>query len=361
MMSMKAVGNVVLDDLVSVLARKENLTTGMIQPFADFTATLAAVITALYRPGGRLLAAGHVDPEVEMAADRADIALQEQLGESPFVSEPSLVTDAVQSPTDMIYVANPNRITGANYSYADLEHMAKTVSRGALIIDEYYFDFFGISGLPLLQTCDNVVLIRSFAAPFGVRSSDIGYIMSNPALINALRQSAPDSNISGTERKTILTILTSGDAMTARTREIHDESLRLATALNRQGVQCRITATDFLLMRVADPARVGNHLARFRTTVDNLDGYPGLDHYVRYRIQSPLSNDRLIEAFTKMPTEYYHLKSIDRRALKMRLGRHQIATPVNRPTERTTAASSSVDRQTGPEKPAPKAEIEIGS
>jgi hypothetical protein len=89
-------------------------------------------------------------------------------------------------------------------------------------------------------------------------------------------------------------------------------------SLTRQGVQNRITATDFLLMRVADPARVGNFLAKHGTPIENLRGYPGLDNYVRYVIQSPLSNDRLLNAFQRMPADYYKMDDIDKRGVMLR-------------------------------------------
>jgi hypothetical protein len=68
-------------------------------------------------------------------------------------------------------------------------------------------------------------------------------------------------------------------------------------------------------MRVADPSRVGNALARYGTPVENLEGYPGLENYVRYVIQSPMSNDRLLSAFERMPSEYYRMDDIDDRSV----------------------------------------------
>jgi hypothetical protein len=68
-------------------------------------------------------------------------------------------------------------------------------------------------------------------------------------------------------------------------------------------VRSRITATDALLIRVTNVAQVGNILARYRIPFENLDGYPRLNGFLKYRIQSPLSNDKCLEAFSRMPAE----------------------------------------------------------
>jgi len=178
--------------------------------------------------------------------------------------------------------------------------------------------FYKISGFPLLDLLTNVVIFRSFTAAFGISSSEAGYILANPETINVIKDSCLLKPISSTVRKTIIATLTNEEALSSRLHQVHEESLRLATALSRLKVQCRITATDFLLLRVADPKSVGNFLARYKAPVDNLDGYPQLENYLRYRIQSLFSNDQLLEAFKKMPVDYYRMKSTDRQAVTLR-------------------------------------------
>jgi hypothetical protein len=69
---------------------------------------------------------------------------------------------------------------------------------------------------------------------------------------------------------------------------------------------------------VASPARIIDFLARYELTLDNLDGYPLLEHYVRYRIHSAQFNDRLISGFRKMPREFYALSATDHTPRRLR-------------------------------------------
>jgi len=170
----------------------------------------------------------------------------------------------------------------------------------------------------LLKDFENVVVLRSFTSAFGITSSDAGYAVASPAMIGRIKTNLSPDNLSLTIRKTILASLNNDEALEKHLKEIHDESLRLAVELNRLKVQCRMTASDFLLIRVADTNAVGNYLARCKVPIENLDGYPLMKNYVRYQIQSAGSNDSMLDAFKKMPTEYHQMKTKDLRPATLR-------------------------------------------
>jgi len=105
--------------------------------------------------------------------------------------------------------------------------------------------------------------------------------------------------------------------MAARLHEVHEESLRLATTLTSLGAQVRITATDFILIRVADPQAVSHHLNRRRVPIEHLVAYPRLKEYLRYRIQSPISNDRFLAELKKIAPESLKVTSLDRSRIRI--------------------------------------------
>ena len=312
----------VIGDPTELLARRLVVDRGMLTLFADWSTFLTELLKLFYKPGCRLVGAGLLTPEVEIAADRADLTPVEVVSESPFLGDTAEVLKAIGSTQDIIFVANPNRLTGMSFSLGDLERMSRTVPDGLTIIDEYYVDHTGITALPLLDLFTNVVILRSFASSCGPKSSDAGYAVTDPERCGLLRTAVPVPGIPTSLRKNILTALINDQGLSRDLREIHGESLRIATELNRLGLQSRICATDWLLMRVQDTKAVGNFLARHGVRVENLDGYPRLSHYIRYRIQPRLNNDPLIEAFKKMPPAFYRMKTLDLRAQALRLARH---------------------------------------
>jgi histidinol-phosphate aminotransferase len=307
-----------MEQLVELISRRLMVTRNCVLPFVDADDFLPHLLSTCRHSRSRLVVAGHLSPDVAIAADRAELQCEEVLGPSPFSGDIESVLPRVQR-SDLVYIANPNRVSGSNYSLADLEQLAKAIPDGTLIVDEYYFDHFGISAAPLIEKYRNVVVLRSFTASFGISSSEAGYCVASAARLEPIRESYFDGSISMTLHRLLTTSLSNDDTLTKRIKTLHDEALRVATALTRLGAATRITAADFILVRVADTKSVGNFLARYKLPIENLDGYPQLEHCLRYRLQSQLSNDRLIDAFTRMPAEYYRMGA-DRRITTLRRG-----------------------------------------
>lgn len=320
MNSLAGLANVHLDDLTSLVARKNRVNKSMVMPYVDYTELLAEVFSLGCQPGQNLVSAGVALPQVAQAADRAGLQVTEQLGVSPFAADLDATLSGVGSTSDVIIVANPNRVTGAHLSIKELEEMARSVPDGLLIVDEYYNDFFGVSAASLLDKYTNLIILRSFTAAFSIISAEAGYVLGNSTTIATLRDAFEGKPFSLTVRKTILATLTADEAVRNRLKEVHDESLRLSTELGRIGIQSRICATDFILLRVADPAAAGNHLAAEKVYVENLDGYPQLGNYLRYQVQSPLTNERMLSAFRAMPATFWKMKKSDLRRTRMGQG-----------------------------------------
>jgi histidinol-phosphate/aromatic aminotransferase/cobyric acid decarboxylase-like protein len=317
-----------LTHLTELVARRVLVSPEKVMPFTDLDAFLPHLLAECACDNTRLIAAGHVSADLSIAADRCELKVTELLGTSPFAADIDAVMKELTSGRELVYVANPNRVTGSSLGLADLELLAKAVPDGAVIIDEYYFDYFGITGITLLERYRNVAVLRSFTASFGVGSSDSGFVVSSAGLIRRLYARLLDQTISTTIYRTALLSLENEEALGQRLRMLHEEALRTSTELSRLGLQNRITAADFLLLRVKDPVSAGNHLARFKVPIENLDGYQQLKNYLRYKLQSPISNDRLIDAFGRMPSEYYQTLTIDQRVVSLRRPAEPAVTPV---------------------------------
>lgn len=315
--SMNAITNIHMDDLSSMVARKAMVNRTMILPFVDGVDTLSEILNLYDKPGVKLVTAGVATIDIAQAANRAEMDLVERLGSSAFAGDIRVALEGIMSARDVVYVANPNGVSGAHFSKSELEILARAVPQGLLLINEHYHDYFGITGTALLETSTNIIIVRSFTAPFSIVSSDSGYLMANPGTIKKLIGTLPPPRFSLTQRKTVLASLTNEKATSTRLQEVHDESLRMATALGKMRVPSRICATDFLLIQVSDPAQAGNHLATHKISIDNLDGYPQMKGYVRYRIQSPLSNDHFLRAFKTIPREYLRPARPDRSSTRL--------------------------------------------
>lgn len=307
----------VREDLAGAAARMSGVSSERVFPYGELAEFLEEFLKMLCRPTSTLVCAGLVTPEIAVAADKADFKLNEVAGDSPFTVDLEAVAAAVNTEHDIIYVANPNRVSGASLTARSLAYLAGAVPQGYLVVDESLFDYSGLTGLALLEDYSNVVILRSFTAPFGIYSSEAGFGIAGKKLITTMKDSISLRSVSRAIRETIVDAIQSGEATVSHHQEIHDESLRIAVALTHMGVQCRLAATDFLLLRVASPKDAGNFLVSNKVSVENLDGYPGMKNYLRYRLSSPESNDRLLDTFNKMPPHFVRMPGFDLRAVSL--------------------------------------------
>lgn len=318
MLNIGLTSNEQIAHLSATIARRTLLSPGAVLPFADLQDLLPHLLAEVTAQTDHLISAGHVSLDIVIAADHRGLKVSEALGVSPFAASVDAALAKVVTGSELVYVANPNRITGSNLGLTELEMLVRAVPRGFVLIDEYYFDYFGITGLTLLERYSNIGILRSFAAAFGVESSESGFFAGSPELVGRLRGRMSDQVITHTIYRTAMMTLESDAALQMRLKTLHDEALRISTELTRRGLQNRITAADFLLLRVKEPTTVGNHLARHKIPCENLDGYPLLGNYLRYKLQSPLSNDRLLDAIGRIAEEAYRMTTIDRRMVTLR-------------------------------------------
>ncbi|RME26596.1 MAG: aminotransferase class I/II-fold pyridoxal phosphate-dependent enzyme [Candidatus Zixiibacteriota bacterium] len=298
--------------LTEQIARLEHLPPEGVVPFYDASDFLTALFNRLAHDRPTVYAAGHVTPDIMIAADKAGLTVTETLGPSPFAADLDALLDRVRSATDIIYLAHPNRVSGITWGARELETIAQVVPEGTLIIDEELLSFHGTSAASLTENHPRVVILRSLTAPFGLTKARYGYAVAHPLTVRrhlrALGNRLPTS-----ARKLIESTLTNNDTRQRLLHTVREESLRLGTALSALGIQNHVTPTDFLLFRVADPRLVGDSLTAAGVAVENLDGYPLLKHYLRYRLRSPQKNDDFIRAMQRMPRAYYFLENRDTR------------------------------------------------
>ena len=86
-----------------------------------------------------------------------------------------------------IIFANPNAPTGLGLTREQVRQMLKKASSDEIfIVDEAYVDFGGESCIPLLAEFNNLVIVRTFSKSLCGAGQRLGYIVSNPELVNVV-------------------------------------------------------------------------------------------------------------------------------------------------------------------------------
>lgn len=86
----------------------------------------------------------------------------------------------------LTFITTPNNPTGSSVTIAEIEELAKKTS-GLLVIDEAYAEFSDeLSAVTLIEKYPQVVVIRTMSKAFSFAGVRLGYLVADPAVIDAL-------------------------------------------------------------------------------------------------------------------------------------------------------------------------------
>jgi histidinol-phosphate aminotransferase len=98
------------------------------------------------------------------------------------------VLAAITPRTRAILIANPNNPTGTAVNLTGVEKILKAAPHAAVLIDEAYYEFFGITAMPLLWKYPQLFISRTFSKVYGMAALRMGCIFSQAANIKYLHK-----------------------------------------------------------------------------------------------------------------------------------------------------------------------------
>lgn len=96
--------------------------------------------------------------------------------------------DAITPSTRAVLIANPNNPTGTGVDLEAIERILDRAPDAAVLIDEAYFEFCGVTALPLLAARPNLFVSRTFSKVFGMAAMRLGCLMSQARNIGYLHK-----------------------------------------------------------------------------------------------------------------------------------------------------------------------------
>lgn len=96
------------------------------------------------------------------------------------------VVAAVTDKTRVVVISNPNNPCGTLVQPDDVVRIARAAPGAAILVDECYFEYSGVTVAGRLDECPNIVITRTFSKTWGLPSVRLGYVLSAADNINAL-------------------------------------------------------------------------------------------------------------------------------------------------------------------------------
>jgi histidinol-phosphate aminotransferase len=162
--------------------------------------------------------------------------------------------EAITPATRAILISNPNNPTGTATDIASIRQILRHAPDAAVLIDEAYYEFCGITALPLLAEYANLFVSRTFSKVYGMAAMRIGCLFSqadnvqylhkaqSPYSVNMLAALAAEAAVEDTEYVSNYV----KEALAAR--EL------LGAGLNKLGISHAASSANFILGYFGDRA-----------------------------------------------------------------------------------------------------------
>jgi histidinol-phosphate aminotransferase len=95
---------------------------------------------------------------------------------------------AITPDTRAILISNPNNPTGTGLSLDAIRRILERAPRAAVLIDEAYYEFSGVTALGEIDRSPNLFVSRTFSKVFGMAGLRLGCLFSQPGNIEYLHK-----------------------------------------------------------------------------------------------------------------------------------------------------------------------------
>ncbi|PIZ89370.1 MAG: histidinol-phosphate aminotransferase [Candidatus Nealsonbacteria bacterium CG_4_10_14_0_2_um_filter_37_10] len=232
-----------------------------------------------------------------------------ELLEPRYKEEGKLPLDEILELTDeegvkLIIFSNPNNPTGIFTPISDIEKILEK-ARGkdiAVLHDEAYFEFSGITAKDLIEKYDNLYIIRTFAKAFGLVATRAGYILSQEENIQELKKIRGPYDVNMFAKTAIISALEDKKYMEDYLKEVMKKSKpKLEEFLREKGIFFYPSSANFLLLKVSNPEKI---IEDFKSQGILLRPKPAPDgkEAVRVSIGTLKDTDRFIQVYSKLLT-----------------------------------------------------------
>ena len=198
----------------------------------------------------------------------------------------------------LTFITTPNNPTGSSVTIAEIEELAQVVP-GLLVVDEAYAEFSDEqSAATLINKYPQVVVIRTMSKAFSFAGVRLGYLLADPAVIDALFLVRLPYHLSAITQAAAEVALEYRDELLGNVATLiaHRESVR--SKLEELGLTVIPSKANFLLFSGFDiPAPI---LWKSLLDAGVLIRDVGLSGYLRVTIGSEAENKLFIDALTSI-------------------------------------------------------------
>lgn len=187
--------------------------------------------------------------------------------------------------TKLVVICNPNSPTGTPVSLADIRKIAKKAKNSIVLVDEAYFEFSGLSAIPLLKRFQNIIILRTFSKAFGLAGLRLGYMIANKEIAKQINKAKSPYSVNLIAVKSAFLALGDLGYVKDYVREINKNKRILGEFLKKRKIKYCKSSANFILVNFGQSKNfVRNKLLEKGILVRDVSSNPLLENCLRITI-----------------------------------------------------------------------------
>lgn len=198
----------------------------------------------------------------------------------------------------LVFLAYPNNPTGNCFSQDRVIRLIEA-SRGLVVIDEAYYDYSGLTFLPLLNEYSNLVILRTLSK-IGLAGLRVGFLVAREEVVRELQRLKLPFNVNALSQAAAMAVLRRREALEGQAREVIRERNRLYHRLiEMEWVKPFPSEANFILFKTEVEAwKVFQGLLAEGILIRDFRNSKFLKDCLRVTVGRPEENDLFLKALS---------------------------------------------------------------
>ena len=209
--------------------------------------------------------------------------------------------------TRLIAIANPNNPTGTFTPAEKLLDIARSAPSAAILIDEAYFEFCGITLLRRRRECHNVFITRTFSKAYGLAGLRLGVLIGDAEQMASLRRVCSPYNVNAIALASLPEALADQNYIEHYVTETLRSRARLERAFDDRGITFWPSQANFVLARIgptkSDSQAFVEQMRRRGILVRDRSADHACEGCVRFTLGTEQHTDSLLTALDEVLEE----------------------------------------------------------
>ncbi|MDP9114112.1 MAG: histidinol-phosphate transaminase [Acidobacteriota bacterium] len=161
---------------------------------------------------------------------------------------------AIRPTTRAILIANPNNPTGTGIDLDGIRRILAAAPEAAVLIDEAYFEFCGVTALPLVRQHPNLFVSRTFSKVFGMAAMRCGCLFSTVENVRWMQKAQSPYSVNMLAALAARAAIKDREYIANYVKEVLAAREMVYDGLRRLGIPYFPSHANFVLFRAGDRA-----------------------------------------------------------------------------------------------------------